>query len=66
MAIKSCKSCVAPKRHPGCHDHCPEYITDKTAYEKRKAEYYGDPGVKSGLVSQRAASITRAIKQRKV
>ena len=21
-----CKGCVAPKRHSGCHSHCPEYI----------------------------------------
>ena len=21
--IWCCKNCVAPKRYPGCHDHCP-------------------------------------------
>ena len=32
--IECCKSCVAPKRHIGCHAVCPEYIAEKTAYEE--------------------------------
>ena len=27
--ILCCKGCVAPKRYPGCHGHCPEYIKEK-------------------------------------
>lgn len=64
MAFHSCKECVAPKRYPGCHSHCPEYIAEKEKYEKRKAEYYGDTKVQSGLVAQRTASISRARKAR--
>ena len=29
MKIKCCKDCVAPKRYPGCHGICPEYIYEK-------------------------------------
>lgn len=27
--IKCCKGCVAPKRYPGCHSNCPEYLMEK-------------------------------------
>ena len=27
--FECCHLCVAPKRHPGCHDHCDEYKTAK-------------------------------------
>ena len=64
MAFDSCKGCVAPKRYPGCHDHCPEYIEEKEKHEKRKTEYYGDTKVRTGLVAQRAASVLRARKAR--
>lgn len=65
MPIKCCLGCVAPKRHTGCHGSCQEYITEKTEYEKRKVEYYGDTAVKNGLTAQKAASVLRAQKARK-
>ena len=34
--FKACHECVAPKRCPGCHDICPEYATEKVAYEAIK------------------------------
>lgn len=40
LGIKCCKDCVAPKRHPGCHATCKEYIDEKAQYEvdKQKAK----------------------------
>ena len=33
-----CRFCVAPKRHPGCHDTCTdEYIPWKARFDARKA-----------------------------
>ena len=32
--IQCCEGCVAPKRHIGCHAVCPEYISEKAAYEE--------------------------------
>jgi len=32
----SCKNCVAPKRHPGCHDTCKEYQSEKAKLEAKK------------------------------
>ena len=37
MAINCCRYCVAPKRHPGCHGHCAEYIVEKAAHDTQKA-----------------------------
>lgn len=33
---QACKNCVAPKRHPGCHSTCPDYILDKQKKEELK------------------------------
>ena len=30
--IECCHHCVPPKRHEGCHSHCPEYIEERDAY----------------------------------
>ena len=38
MIIRCCKGCVAPKRYPGCHDHCSEYISERAEYDKRMEE----------------------------
>lgn len=37
MEVCPCKDCVAPKRHPGCHGACQEYIDWKEAYNETKA-----------------------------
>lgn len=36
MKIKCCKDCIAPKRYPGCHSVCPEYIHEKELCEKER------------------------------
>lgn len=35
--FKACIKCVAPKRHPGCQDTCPEHQGEKQDYENKKA-----------------------------
>lgn len=64
-SIKACQNCVAPKRHPGCHDHCPEYLQDKAAYESKKAAADKQKAIKAGLDAQAIASVYRARKKRK-
>ena len=34
----SCKWCKPPKRHPGCHSTCSEYLSEKEEYDSRMAE----------------------------
>ena len=36
MAITCCKNCVPPKRHPGCHGTCEQYLKEKAEYERQK------------------------------
>ena len=44
--IRSCNGCVAPKRHPGCHATCEDYLKEKAQDEAERAalrkdnEYY--------------------------
>lgn len=54
--INCCHFCVPPKRHPGCHGHCPEYAAEKAADAKRRK-------VKSDIYSQRADLVTKALKR---
>ncbi|MBR5199224.1 MAG: hypothetical protein IKW20_05285 [Bacteroidales bacterium] len=60
--IKCCHHCVAPKRYPGCHDHCPEYLKEKAEYEALKAAYNGNAYVNAGLYDQREKRVMRAMK----
>ena len=62
--IKCCKSCVAPKRHPGCHGHCPEYLAEKAVYEAKKTEMEKQKAIREGLDAQAIASAYRAKKIR--
>lgn len=62
MSIKCCRYCVAPKRHPGCHDRCAEYQGEKTAYNELKAAADKKKAIESGLDSQFAKSVRRSAK----
>lgn len=62
--IICCNGCVQPKRHPGCHDHCPEYLEEKVVYEAKKAEVDKRKYLNAGLDAQAIASVNRARKIR--
>ena len=62
--ILCCKGCVAPKRYPGCHCHCPEYIKEQAVYEVKKAELERQKAIRDGLDAQAIASAYRAKKIR--
>ena len=38
MGIKCCKDCVAPKRHPGCHDRGEQYQKEKAQLDAENAQ----------------------------
>lgn len=65
MAIFCCKGCVAPKRQPGCHGQCPEYIAQKAAYEKRKAEYNKEHNISIAINRSRGEKVYKAMKERR-
>jgi len=63
VIIKCCNGCVAPKRYPGCHDHCPEYAAEKAEYEKLKAKDDKRRKVKADIYNQRSINVAKAIRR---
>ena len=60
MAIKCCHGCIAPRRHPGCHDHCPEYLKEKAEHDAKAAYDYKRRKTIQDLNEQRYRAITKA------
>lgn len=58
--FECCHYCVAPKRHLGCHDTCPEYLEDKQICEERKEL---ERLIKSGT-PQKSPAHVRAIREK--
>lgn len=40
--ISCCYKCEPPKRHPGCHATCEEYIRQKEEWEAIKEKYQAE------------------------
>ena len=64
MSMFSCKGCVPPKRYPGCHGHCPEYLADKARYDALKAEEYKRQDLAGALCGRQSERIYKAMKRR--
>lgn len=60
MAVKCCKDCVPPKRHPGCHDHCPDYIAEQLIYDLQMAAYRKERDTALGIRDQKTRGVMRA------
>jgi hypothetical protein len=65
MSFECCKNCVAPKRHPGCHGHCPEYKACREDYDKRKALLDRERDISIGIHTERAKKVERAMRDRR-
>ena len=65
MAIKCCHGCVAPKRYPGCHGRCPEYIEEKTEHDKEREAAFFKRQIEEGLDSQTFTGVSKANKKKK-
>lgn len=65
MKIKCCKDCIAPKRHPGCHDVCPEYIHEKALWEEEKKIIREEHRIRRELYEQRSEGVRKALKRRR-
>ena len=64
MAIKCCLGCVAPKRYPGCHDRCREYISEKNEHDRRKAIYDKERNISNAIYQNRSKKIEKALRDR--
>lgn len=58
----SCRGCVAPKRYPGCHAVCQEYLEQKAEYDKLKAEYDKKEKLKQAILCDRGRKVYNALK----
>lgn len=65
MAIRCCHGCMAPNRHPGCHDHCPEYLKEKAEHEARAEADYKRRKTIQNLNEQRYRAVTKAVSHRR-
>lgn len=63
--MKCCIPCVPPKRHPGCHDHCPEYAEERAEHDEKKAAEDKKKAVRQGIYAQKSEGVRRAYKKRK-
>jgi hypothetical protein len=63
--IRCCKDCKAPKRHPGCHATCPEYIEQKEKHEQDRQAKWNAQAVKNNLTAQRAVGVYKANKSKR-
>lgn len=60
--IYCCKECVAPKRYPGCHGVCQEYLGQKAIYDKRKAELDEERRISQAIYGERGKKVYNALK----
>ena len=65
MAIKCCNGCAAPKRYPGCHSNCPEYLKERAEYDALMEAERKTKAISYGITAQRTASVTKALKERR-
>ena len=60
MAIKCCNGCVPPKRTPGCHGTCKEYIAEKAALDEQNAAATAKKKTNQNIYAQKSAGVHRA------
>ena len=65
MGISSCKDCVAPKRYPGCHSVCQEYLEQKVEHDRLKAIHDREHRVTVDIYTSRNEKIYQAMKDRR-
>jgi hypothetical protein len=57
--------CVAPKRYPGCHDKCPEYLAAKAEHDRLKAKHDKEKDISVSLYFARGGKVYKTMKDRK-
>ena len=65
MAIKCCNGCVQPKRNPGCHASCPEYLDEKAEYDRLKAQHDEKRDIGNAIYSNRGVKVNNAMRRRR-
>lgn len=63
MANNCCYGCVAPKRYPGCQDHCPERQEELAQRAKEMEQRRQNHKIHSGITSQKIDGVRRAMRR---
>lgn len=63
MADNCCYGCVAPKRYPGCQDHCPERQEQLAQRAKETEQRRKAHGIANGINNQKIEGIRRAMRR---
>ena len=64
--IRCCYGCVAPKRYPGCHAQCPEYIQEKAVHDAQNEAVWQKKKISNGITSIRTAGVNKAIRKGRI
>ena len=62
----SCKGCIAPKRYPGCHGSCPDYLAERAEYDRLKAIHDREQEVTTGINNSHYDKVYKALKYRRI
>ena len=65
MTIKCCNGCVPPKRHPGCHGKCPEYLAEKAEYDRLMAQDREKRDIGNAIYSNLSVKVNNAMRRRR-
>lgn len=65
MAINCCYGCVAPKRFPGCHGTCPEYLAEKEEHDRIKAQRDRERDITGAIIGDQMRKVYNAMKDRR-
>ena len=65
MGVYCCYGCVAPKRFPGCHGSCPEYIAQRAEHDRLKAIQDRERDISAGINFSRGEKVYKAMKSRR-
>lgn len=60
-----CYGCVPPKREPGCHSTCPEYLKQKAEHDALKAKADEQRRISNSIYSSRGVKVEKALRYRR-
>ena len=60
--IYCCKGCEAPKRYPGCHGVCQEYLEQKKEHDRVKAEHDKTQHTTGAIIGSQMNKVYKAMK----
>ena len=60
-----CYGCVPPKREPGCHSTCPEYLRRKAEHDALKAKTDEQRRINQSIYYSRGDKVEKALRYRR-